>query len=309
MSPDSNGTLPLRRPVVWRFDDGRAGHAHQVSGLLDALGERVPLDIHAIDVRASRHPVLDRCLARFPPGDALPPPWLLVGAGHRTHWPLLAARRARGGRVVVLMNPTLPRRWFDLCVVPAHDGVAAADRTLVTQGVLTPVRPTADRDPRAGLVLLGGPSRHHAWDTADMVARLAVLPARRPAVTRWRVLTSARTPADLRAALAGDPRLAAFGFDPADRTALIEALSRCGEVWVSEDSVSMLYDALSSGACTGLLPVPRRRPGRVARNVDALVASGRLAAPGTYELTAPETQPLNEAARVADWIERQWLKV
>jgi len=309
LKPTHQDTPPPGATVVWRFDDGRAGHAHQVSGLLDALRERVALDIHAFDVRAVRHPLMDFCLSRFSPGRALPPPRLLVGAGHRTHWPLLAARRSCGGRIVVLMKPSLPRCWFDLCVVPAHDGVRAAPATLITDGVLTPIRPTSARDAGAGLVLLGGPSRHHAWDTADMVARLATLLTRRAGVTRWRVLTSPRTPAAMVEALTRDPRLKSFGFDPADRAAPAAAILHCGEIWVSEDSVSMLYDALSSGARTGLLPVPRRRSGRVSRNVDALVARGRLAAPGTYVLSATGNAPLNEAARVADWIEHRWLNV
>lgn len=307
MNAEHAGARGSGSPVIWRFDDGRAGHAQQVSGLLAALAARMPLDVRTIDVTSRPHGFTEFCRRRYPPGAALPAPRLLLGAGHRTHWPMLAARRARGGRIVVLMKPSLPRRWFDLCVVPAHDGVAPGAGTLVTDGVLTRVRPGGGRDPASGLVLLGGPSRHHAWDSADMAGRLVELIARRPGVTRWRVLTSARTPADMVRVLAEEPGLAPLRFDPADSTGPVEALAYCGETWVSEDSVSMLYDALSSGTRTGLLPVPRRRPGRVARNVDALVAAGRLAAPGTYRLTAPDLEPLNEAARVADWIERQWL--
>jgi mitochondrial fission protein ELM1 len=304
----SAGDTGTNRPVVWRFDDGRPGHLHQVTGLLDALRARVALEVHTIDVRPLEHSLLDRCLARFPTGDALPAPWLLLGAGHRTHWPMLAARRAHGGRAVVLMKPTLPRRWFDLCVVPEHDGVAAAPGTLLTQGVLTRVRPAPDRDPRTALVLLGGPSRHHAWDTRDMIGRLAELPDRRPG-RYWRVLVSARTPGDMIEALLQDRRLARLAFDPHDSPALPEVLAGCGEVWVSEDSVSMIYDALSCGAATGLLPVPRRRPGRVTRHIDALVAAGRLPVPGDFEPTPAIAEPLNEAARVADWITEQWLNV
>ena len=33
-------------------------------------------------------------------------------------------------------------------------------------------------------------------------------------------------------------------------------LQECGVVWVSEDSVSMVYEALTAGAFTGLLEVP-----------------------------------------------------
>ena len=38
------------------------------------------------------------------------------------------------------MKPSLPRRWFDLCIVPQHDGVAADAHTLVTEGALNRIR-------------------------------------------------------------------------------------------------------------------------------------------------------------------------
>jgi uncharacterized protein len=47
---------------------------------------------------------------------------------------------------VVLMKPSLPRRWFDLCILPQHDGIAADAHTLVTEGALNRVRPAPDRD-------------------------------------------------------------------------------------------------------------------------------------------------------------------
>jgi mitochondrial fission protein ELM1 len=46
---------------------------------------------------------------------------------------------------------------------------------------------------------------------------------------------------------------------------------------VTEDSVSMIYEALSSGAQVGLLPMPRKsEAGRVARGVKGLIEEGLL---------------------------------
>jgi len=80
-------------------------------------------------------------------------------------------------------------------------------------------------------------------------------------------------------------------------------LCEADEVWVSEDSVSMIYEALSSGARVGLLPVPRLKPNsRVLRGIDELIEQRFLTPFSVWQnaghlRTAPET--LNEAARCA----------
>ena len=78
--------------VVWRFSDGKPGHDNQSLGLVDALQRRTRIHNYDIPVQpgAGRHLLL----GRFPDGSLLPDPWLIIGAGHATHLPMLAARRA-----------------------------------------------------------------------------------------------------------------------------------------------------------------------------------------------------------------------
>ena len=95
--------------VIWRFSDGKPGHEAQTQGLINALAQRRQLQVHELSVHDYRRGLLDIVKKRFAPGTALPAPALLIGAGHATHWPLLAARRARGGRIIVMMKPSLPR--------------------------------------------------------------------------------------------------------------------------------------------------------------------------------------------------------
>jgi len=74
-------------------------------------------------------------------------------------------------------------------------------------------------------------------------------------------------------------------------------------VWVTEDSVSMVYEALSSGAKVGLLPVPRKtKTSRVIRGLDSLKQSNHILSysANQTDLTTFECPPpLNEAERVA----------
>ena len=94
--------------VIWRLSDGKRGHDSQSEGLVAALARLCSLTSHTIPV-STRHltPLLECALARFADGRSLPTPDLIVGAGRATHWPLLAARRARGGRTICLNSDVL----------------------------------------------------------------------------------------------------------------------------------------------------------------------------------------------------------
>src|SRR5574340_1756334 len=106
----------MRSPlVVWVVSDGKPGHLNQSLGLAEALSRATPTEVHTLPALPALRAWLALLVQRIP-GIALRAPDLIIGAGHATHPPLPAARRARGGRAVVLMKPSLPRRWFDLCI-------------------------------------------------------------------------------------------------------------------------------------------------------------------------------------------------
>jgi mitochondrial fission protein ELM1 len=303
--------------VVWRFSDGKRGHDNQSLGLVDALTALKPVVRHDIDAgRASANPI-DYLLGRFPAASSLPDPHLLVGAGHATHLPMLFARRARGGRIVVLMKPTLPRRWFDLCVIPRHDGVAAAPGVFLTDGAINRIRPAAGRDERSALILLGGPSAHVAWDDAGVHDIVSKLIAAVPSLD-WRIADSRRTPSSLRdrlrQACATRPGVRYVHWQDVDDGWLADQMSRCTTIWVTSDSVSMLYEALSSGAAVGLIPVPSRGPSRgpsrVARGLEDLLRRGWLLDSDEWcaNPTVRRDRPvLEEARRCARYIADEWL--
>ena len=295
--------------VVWAFTDGKAGHENQTRGLLAALARHYPVDARWIHVPAYASVLSSLMTRRFLPGVGLPPPDLLIGAGHRTHLPLLAARRAHGGRTVVLMKPSLPRAWFDLCVIPEHDGVTGAN-VLTTRGALNPVEP-GKKDARAGLILIGGPSRHHGWSANDILSQVETIVVGANNI-RWTLTTSRRTPSSTSA------RLRALTFKnlivvPVTETGpgwLAERLARAAQVWVTEDSVSMVYEALTANAATGVLDVPAKRESRIARGIAALRRDGLVTRFGDWQdgrKLVPPAAPFNEAARVAAWIGEKWL--
>lgn len=294
--------------IVWIVSDGKPGHVNQSLGLAEALARATPTEIHTLPALPAWRAWLALLLKRFP-GNTLPKPDLIIGAGHATHVTLLAARRARGGRGVVLMKPSLPRRCFDLCVLPRHDGVAADAHTLATEGALNRIRPAAGRDSSQGLLLIGGASRHFEWDSDAVQVQIKSILARTPD-TQWTLTTSRRTPADFLALLPQYPNLSIVPHTATSRDWLPAQFARCGTVWVTPDSASMVFEALSAGADVGVFDLPVNPKSRVARAIAQLADARRITrfanwcAHGTLQ---PNRHPLAEADRCADWI-LKWLR-
>ena len=298
--------------VIWHFVDGKPGHENQSTGLIAALAARRQVATHRIELSTCNRmaAVLDWMLGRRRHGGALPDPDLIIGAGHSTHLHMLAARRARGGKAVVLMQPSLPLKWFDLCLIPEHDAPPARANVVPTRGVLNRVQPSDALEPDRGLILVGGPSAHYDWSESQLVEHIEVLRAVQD--QHWTVATSRRTPASTVArlqALTGD-RLLLVTPVSVDATWLPAELARSASVWVTEDSVSMVYEALTAGAATGVLPVQARGPSRVRQGLEQLVTAGWVTTYSEWQRhhkLVPPPARLHEAGRAADLISERWL--
>lgn len=296
--------------VVWRFTDATPGHDNQSAGLVKALAALRPVAVHNLPAAGPLTAVADWLLGRATVWRDLPDPALIIGAGHATHVSLLAAARARGGRTVVLMRPSLPVAWFDLCLIPEHDRPKPATNVLETRGALNAMAPAAEKRTDQGLILLGGPSQHHGWNTTQILNQVMAVADRDPN-RQWTVTGSRRTPPETLRELATRraDNLRSVDSSSTDADWLAPRLAAASRVWVTEDSVSMVYEALTAGAATGVLHVPHRHKSRVAAGVDALVDEKSVTRFSDWlagrALRVPDPPP-NEAARCAQWIVQRW---
>lgn len=286
--------------VLWLLCDGKPGHENQSLGLAEAIGRRMSVEIHRIPVPPGG--IVGRVKATNVAATKLPAPRLILAAGHRTHLPLLWLAHKYGAKSVVLMKPSLPLSWFDLCIAPEHDFHAGCARpnVILTRGALNRVTPGAD-EKSGKLILIGGPSKTHGWDGAALLETLAAVTAS----GGWELTDSRRTPegflAQLREKL---PQIKVISHTQTPPDWVPEKLRQAAEVWVTEDSISMIYEALTSGACVGLLPMPRlvAANSRVLRGIDGLLGDGYLTNFGAKQTAGgPGRTPrrLDEAARCA----------
>jgi mitochondrial fission protein ELM1 len=232
-------------------------------------------------------------------------PQLLIGAGHRTHLPLAFAAWWLRAKSVVIMQPTWPTRLFHLCLVPAHDVRFASRNMVATRGALNRIPEQFPSKKAQGMILIGGPSKHTRWDPAPLSEAIQAVINSRPGLS-WVIGDSRRTPPDFLSQLAALNLRAEIvpqwhtsaGWLPAQ-------LLVSEEVWVTEDSVSMLHEAVTAHARTGVLPMPVRKPrGRLARAIHGLVSEGYATRYETWRQTGqlPPPRPLHETARCADLI-------
>ena len=298
--------------VVWRFCDGRVGHDNQSTGLVEALSTIRKVEAHALVGDPMGRAAFYWAAHYYPRAVEYPDPDLIIGAGRRTHLSMLAARRARGGRIIVLMKPDLPLRWFDLCIIPRHDNPPARADVLVSHGALTRLIPAREKNPQAGLILLGGPSRHFPWNGQHVIKQITSIVAQDPA-RAWIIATSRRTPPEFQQNLVfSNPELAkriSFCQDTGSDW-LPGQLAVSPVVWVTEDSVSMIYEALSAGAAVGLIELPRRGSSRITRGIDELLDEGRVIAYDDWRAGKPLTIPglsLQESMRCAQYVANRWL--
>ena len=303
--------------TVWKINDGKRGHENIANGFLDALAKRVSLEIFDIQPLGAGDTLRAMANRQVVSWHSLPTPVWVIGAGHGTHLSLLAAKRALRARALVLMRPTLPLAWFDACVAPEHDCLPPSPNHFHTRGVPNRIQPDPSRPrdgappPTRGLILIGGPSRHHSWLTAELIEQIDGL-VQSDRTVAWTISDSRRTPDETREKLLRfrSERVHVVDHRQVGADWLLEQFGQHDVAWVSEDSVSMVYESLSAGLALGVLRVPRRRQSRVIAGIcDVVQQTPALWFDEWREGASPSPMrpPLNEAERAARWFVERFL--
>jgi uncharacterized protein len=301
------------RPLtIWRLIDGKAGHESQSLGLVQALIKQA--DCQTIDIKVSNgfEAMVGLLTSTWGLGAGLSLPDLIIGAGHATHLHLLAAQRAYGGKTIVLMQPTLPVGLFDLCLIPEHDQYQGNGKYLQTKGVLNPIQPEGEHAGNQALIMIGGPSKHCNWDTLKLIAQVYEL-VNHNAHIHYTLTTSRRTPKAFLSAVKRIhfPNLTVVPFEETEKGWVAQQLSESAFAWVTEDSVSMVYEALTAQVAVGLLNMPVNKKSRVSKGIQKLINQGMVARFDflqTYQQKLKTVVGFMEADRCSRWILHAWMQ-
>lgn len=311
-------TPPLHAAV---FLDTRPGHRKQTLGVLDALEELTAMQTVEIPVACLPLPgEVVKWIKYFAfPGRVCSADLrkcdFIIGTGSRTHIPMLACKKKYHIPVITCMAPvSLLRSSFDLCFVPRHDDVPAADNIMLTDGPPNRSRSKNLHDDNRGLILIGGrDDKSHSWDDAAIIRAVAALLQRETDIA-WTIASSPRTPDNTDAGLeklaAGMKHASYARFADTFPGWIEKEYERNKTVWVTADSVSMIFEALSAGCRVGVLPIDwKKKTNKFQRCVDDLVARGIVVSSEALQegrTGRTLSEPLNEAHRCAREILKRW---
>ena len=259
---------------VWIISDGKAGDINQCLGVVEELG--LTADIRLIAPRwpfSALTPLgpLDPKDRPDRAGSAIAPPFpdIAIASGRRTIAYLRAIKTASGGRcfTVYLKDPRMIKhasigsRAADLIWAPDHDHLEGANviSTLTSPHRVSQLRLAAARngpDPRLAFLaaprialLLGGDSRHHRFEDAD-IARLGGVIAGLVADGSGHLMVSPsrRTPPVLAEAIRSlAQRTGGFYWDGSGDNPYLAILALADHVIVTADSINMIGEALATG--------------------------------------------------------------
>lgn len=284
---------------VWVLTDERPGHANQTEGLAEALSKYRQIKITRPPLITNFQALKLWLLHWCGKNNDQESPDLIIGTGHQTHLSLMAYRKCYGGKVIVMMSPSLPYRFFDLCFIPIHDNPGKKYNIIETMGAINRVIPnTSSHVENTGLIMLGGPSKHYKWDSRKLVKQIKNVLKKQPQ-TQWVIAGSRRTPQTTYDEIkANFPGIVLVHPDKVSKDWLPQKMHESEQIWVTADSISMIYEALTSGAVTGILELAYDKPSRITREMDRLVSEGAVISLETLD-RASSTTSIYEADRCA----------
>ena len=294
---------PLK--LIRVISEGRPGHENQSVGLAEAIARRTGAEVDVVRIPATWNLFTRRQAALVVQAGS---PQLVIGAGHKVHLPLWFAARQFRAHSIIIMEPTWPKRWFDLCVLPQHDSEPGNGnpRIITTLGALNRVPETSPAKQPQGVVLIGGPSKSHGWDGPLTASAIVAAVNSRPELT-WAITDSRRTPAGFLEQLRTQGLRAEIISHQQTKPDWVPThLMAAEEAWATEDSVSMIFEAVTAGARTGVLPVPATKPNAdPVRAVQKLMHEGYATRYETWTRNSqrlPAPKPLHETGRCADLV-------
>ncbi|MEN8275357.1 mitochondrial fission ELM1 family protein [Acinetobacter seifertii] len=281
--------------------DGKAGHRSQALGLFQAM-QRQQANATFEEVSINDLPIFSLIKALFSSKNTLfeQAPDFIFGVGSHTHFRVwLLGKIFKKAKTVILMKPNLPIAWFDDAVIPEHDGIPANSRVIVTRGALNPIRNENRHQKARILIALGGSSKRHQWNQEKVLLSVQQIVEHNPD-SEIILTTSRRTPAEFIDILRQQSFAKYLQICPVEQTPqgwIFEEMQKAEAVWVTEDSVSMIYEALTAGCRVGVIAMDRIKQDRITNSVDVLLEKKFIANVSDINLL-PEGQLLQEADRV-----------
>ena len=282
--------------VIWRFTDGKAGHDKQSLALVDSLINQTKCRLFDFNVQGQRNPILNMIFKNYKLPEGITKPDIAIGAGHKTHLHLLAIKRCFNAKIVVIMKPSIPLIFFDLCIIPKHDGIKNGPNIINTQSSLVKFNSNLKKKENTGLILIGGPSKHYFWDSKTVLEEICKI-SKKFKFRKLLLSTSRRTPFDFLDQLneLNIPDIKVYEYSKIKSDWLDKHINKVKNIWVTNDSYSMVTEALASGADVDIIGLKVKQDSKLSKEMKVIKNNIKRKIPIQ-----------NEAKVVAKFIKKIW---
>ena len=282
--------------VIWRFTDGKAGHDKQSLALVDSLMNQTKCRLFDFNVQGQRNPILNIIFKNYKLPEGITKPDIAIGAGHKTHLHLLATKRCFNAKIVVIMKPSIPLIFFDLCIIPKHDGIKNGPNIINTQTSLVKFNSNLKKKENTGLILIGGPSKHYFWDSKTVLEEICKI-SKKFKFRKLLLSTSRRTPFDFLDQLneLNISDIKVYEYSKIKSDWLDKHINKVKNIWVTNDSYSMVTEALASGADVDIIGLKVKQDSKLSKEMKVIKNNIKRKIPIQ-----------NEAKVVAKFIKKIW---
>ena len=286
--------------------DGKAGHRSQAVGLYKAMQRQSNIEVTFQEISIQELPIFSLLKAIWARGFGLfekKADYIFGVGSHTQARVLLLGRVYPKAKTVIMMKPNFPVNWFDYAIIPQHDGVKESMHVITTQGALNPIVNENRHQPNRILIALGGNSKRHQWNDEKVLSSIQRLVENNVHAT-FILTTSRRTPDTFLETLPQQNFYSKLQIFPVEHTPqgwVFEEMQKAEAVWVTEDSVSMIFEALTAGCKVGIIKINRLKEDRITCSIDQIIQSN-LVSDQTFIEMLVEPHAFKEADRVATYL-------
>jgi uncharacterized protein len=248
------------------------------------------------NVQGQRNPILNIIFKNYKLPEGIKKPHIAIGAGHKTHLHLLAIKRCFNAKIVVIMKPSIPLIFFDLCIIPKHDGIKNGPNIINIQSSLVKFNSNLKKKENTGLILIGGPSKHYFWDSKTVLEEICKI-SKKFKFKKLLLSTSRRTPFDFLDQLneLNISDIKVYEYSKIKSDWLDKHINKVKNIWVTNDSYSMVTEALASGADVDIISLKVKQDSKLSKEMTVIKNNIKRKLPNQ-----------NEAKIVAKFIKKIW---
>ena len=268
--------------ILW-IKDGKLGHEKQVKALLDELSETIDIKVYEEDYIvgffqriADIYNYVTHQSAELTPNAKYHKKniHLIIGAGSNTYARILHIKRGlkldfnKEVLAVSLLVPSFFKKDFDLICAPKHDHhKLSGHEAIYFEGSLAKVSIDAV-DESIGLIAIGGKNEHYLFNVNKIMEQVEFVTSIYPNKT-WYIFSSRRTPQKMIKAINNLAQInkriivSEDGFD--------EMICKASIKIITQDSMNMVYESLSTKGSTILFNMKYLRKNKVINQMNELL--------------------------------------